>query len=185
VHVIGRIVLLFVTALLLSACGGSGSVSVQTVEGSSGAPRPEHEAAPVADPAARARAGGWSAASLEPPPHYCNDEGGTEWCEGERDDDCDGVVDEGCADCVNQTCVRYAISEEELQRGTGRSGTAECIGPVYCGRIDGTATTEPPGGCGTFHCGTLVYDDGTAQPYHCTIYGRCVDDEFVAKGFSW
>ncbi len=139
----------------------------------------------VTDPRARAQAGGWSGAGLEPPPHYCNDEGGTEWCDGEHDDDCDGQVDEGCVDCVRQTCVRYRISEEDAQRGAGREGGATCVGPVYCGRIDGYATTEPPGGCGDFHCGTVIWSDGTAQPNHCTIYGRCEGGEFTARGFSW
>lgn len=189
-RVIVIMVLLVVAALLFSACGtNSDAMRARTVEGTpGGAPSGAGDPStppPVADPAARAAAGGWARGSLQSPPHYCNDEGGTEWCEGENDDDCDGVVDEGCADCVNERCVRFVITEERMRRGTGRTGTGECVGPVYCGRIDGYASTEPPGGCGDFHCGTLVYSDRTARPHHCTIFGRCVDGEFRAQGFSW
>jgi hypothetical protein len=177
-------VLVLVTTLFLAGCGTSAeSARVRTAEGSAhGSTTSE---ANVADPSARAEAGGWGRGSLEAPPHYCNDEGGTEWCEGERDDDCDGVIDEGCADCVNEACVRFAITGEEMRRGTGRTEAGECVGPVYCGRIDGFASTEPLGGCGDFHCGTLVYGDSTARPHHCTIAGRCVDGEFRPSRFSW
>jgi hypothetical protein len=137
-----------------------------------------------ASPAERARAGGWSGAARKQP-RDCGDDDALEWCDGELDDDCDGVVDEGCVDCVNQRCERFAISEEKMRRGAGREGAGECVGPVYCGRIDGFATTSPPGGCGEFHCATVIWPDGTAQPFHCTIHGRCVRGEFVAKGFSW
>jgi hypothetical protein len=141
--------------------------------------------ADATDPLVRARAGGWTGEGLEAPPHYCDDEGGTEWCEGHHDDDCDGIVDEGCVDCQAQRCVRYEISDEEMRRGTGKPGPGECVGPVYCGRVDGVATTSPPGGCGAFHCGTLIFADRTARPYYCTISGRCDDGEFIPEGFSW
>src|SRR5690606_24393817 len=130
--------------LLLAGCG-SGAVASRAGEPVERSEEPTAVGATPADddevtePRARARAGGWSGASLEPPPHYCNDEGGTEWCDGEHDDDCDGRVDEGCVDCVRQTCVRYRISEEDARRGAGRDG-ATCVGPVFCGRIDGYAT---------------------------------------------
>jgi hypothetical protein len=188
--------LLSTAAVLLGACGTSAeSVRGETpgdstrahggVELGVQAGPASGEEEGVADPMARARAGGWTGASLQPPPHYCNDEGGTEWCEGAHDDDCDGVVDEGCADCVDRACVRFEISAEQMGRGAGRNGVGECVGPVYCGRIDGHATTSPPGGCGDHHCGTVIWPDRTAQPNHCTVYGRCVDGEFVAQGFTW
>ena len=31
----------------------------------------------------------------------------------------------------------------------------------------------------------IVWSDGTAQPYRCTVYGRCAAGEFTARGFSW
>lgn len=161
--------------VVLVACGASG---VDVADPEDDAPAVEER---VTDPRARAERGGWTGAALHPPPHYCNDEGGTEWCEGEHDDDCDGVIDEGCADCVARECVRFEIPEAETRRG----GVGRCVGPIYCGRIDGRATTSPPGGCGTPHCGTVVWPDRSAQPNHCTVFGRCVGGEFVAEGFTW
>ncbi len=179
----------FLVALLLSSCGSSGaSVSANDPSASAAPDETPSESAfnpDRVDPVERARAGGWAGEGLEAPPSYCDEGGGTEWCEGHADDDCDGVVDEGCADCVTQRCVRYEISDEEMRRGTGKAGPGECVGPVYCGRVDGVADTSPPGGCGDFHCGTLIFADRTAQPYHCTIRGRCVDGAFVPEGFSW
>ncbi|MBW2464645.1 MAG: hypothetical protein JRH11_23560 [Deltaproteobacteria bacterium] len=182
-----------IAVVWLAACG-TGSVTGRSATDRSAAESPgsgtgdtetPSDEPEVTDPAERAQAGGWTGAPLEPPPHYCNDEGGQEWCDGARDDDCDGLIDEGCADCVNDTCVRFPIAEERMRTGAGRSGQGECVGPVYCGRIDGYATTSPPGGCGHHHCATVIWSDRTARPTHCTIYGRCVDGEFTAKSFSW
>jgi hypothetical protein len=176
---------------VLAACGTGTGRSATTAPNATAASPESTAETPLdvrmdaVDPRQRAEAGGWRAASLEPPPQHCNDQGGTEWCDGERDDDCDGLVDEGCADCVSLPCVRYAISDEEMRRGASRSGAGECVGPIFCGRIDGYASTDPPGGCGDFHCATLIFADGTARPHYCTVYGRCVRGDFQPKGFTW
>ena len=180
-----RFIALVAGLAALASCGGGSFAG-----GDPAPPGPTErddapEEGPVTDPRERAEAGRWTGAGLMPIPFYCNDEGGTEWCDGRSDDDCDGEVDEGCADCVRHECVRHRISADEVRQGASREGEAECVGPVYCGRVDGYATTSPPGGCGDHHCGTIVWSDGTAQPYHCTVYGRCVGGEFTAEGFSW
>jgi hypothetical protein len=174
--------------VLLASCAGTGAGPSGEAPSGGGADGDEERQIgdeAVTDPRERAEAGGWSSTGLMPIPFYCNDEGGTEWCDGLNDDDCDGQVDEGCADCVRNECIRHRISAEEVRQGASREGEAECVGAVYCGRADGYATTSPPGGCGDFHCGTIVWSDGTAQPHRCTVYGRCAGGAFTAKGFSW
>ena len=181
-----RVLLRLLLALAVSACGSSEGLHSQQASGRASEGRGVFgEWQPVASPAARAEAEGWVAGPVEPPPANCNDEGGIEWCEGAHDDDCDGVIDEGCPDCANSPCVRYEISQEEMRGASRRDGPGECVGHFYCGTVDGYASTQPPGGCGDFHCATLRYADGTARPYYCSVYGRCVDGEFIAKGFSW
>lgn len=188
-----RPVLAIVVACMVMACSG-GSTKTDTaptpatpsiaVEPPVREPTPSPgEPAPAAE---RASAGGWSSKGLEAPPHYCDDDGGQEWCDGTQDDDCDGLVDEGCVDCVNQECERFPIPADKFgAAGPGASAPGLCVGPVYCGRIDGYATTTPPLGCGTFHCGTTIYPDGRAKPNGCTIYGRCADGKFEPRGFTW
>ncbi len=105
-----------------------------------------------------------------------------EWCEG-TDDDCDGTIDDDCRERDDPTVTIVAISAEDMCSGASDpTGPGECLERMRCDENGYLRTDE---GCGTYHCGTLLYGDGRRRSNYCTVLGTCVDGVPMATGHTW